>query len=380
MDFLEQVCAAIEKKLTDSRTANTLLCFMLPGISMGASLTRDPSSLYLLADAIPAASKVYSPSGHRISTEYQRILNAKLPLSPPLPAADQARLNAANAYILQNHRQYCDFVFQINTTLALYNIARRDHGPAEAQYREKLRTLRREGQNIIQLYEQQLQVAERLGGPTGWANKFRTVQTLFDLNRCYDGIYSVRFLPDVDAIPHELAWVNVELASQVRDAREISELGGSFSLRFQVSRIIITRDWLDLGLFACKDAYLSGMKKYSVSTGTLEGSRDCAMPLIPTELLLARNVEVIRTAYEISADPSPKKESLGPFLLKQAQMERFPTQNGKACCEKLTAPDVQIIAIRNILTPAFPHQSDPSIATNHNRLNAQDQNDTQEKK
>lgn len=359
MDFLQQVCEAIDEKLTDSRTENTLLSIMLPGVSMGASQTRECSSLYVLADIIPAVSKAYSPSGHRVSSEYKRILDANLPLSPPLSAADQRRLDAANAYILQNHRQYCELVYQINTALTLYNMARRDHAPAEAEYRERVRTLRRQGQHVIEAYRQHLAITEQLGGPTGSADKFRTAQSLFELNEYDHGIYSVRFLPDIESIPDALAWAGIERTIQERDTREFSEWGGSFSLRFQVSKILISRDWLDLGLLSCKEAYLPGMGKYSVSNGTLEGAANCAMPLIPTELIFARNIEVTRMVYRISADPPAETESLGPFLLKQARVERLPAQNGEAAREKLIAQDVQMIAVRSIITPAFPHISGP---------------------
>ena len=64
------------------------------------------------------------------------------------------------------------------------------------------------------------------------------------------------------------------------------------TLRMKIARVQIYRDWLNTSLMSYKTSWIPGLSAGQISNGTLQNTQGLSMPVLPTELVLAKDVEV----------------------------------------------------------------------------------------
>lgn len=64
------------------------------------------------------------------------------------------------------------------------------------------------------------------------------------------------------------------------------------TLRMKIARVQIYRDWLNTALMNYKTSWIPGMPAGQISNGTLHNTTGLSMPILPTELILAKDIDV----------------------------------------------------------------------------------------
>lgn len=144
-------------------------------------------------------------------------------------------------------------------------------------------------------------------------------------------------------------------------------------MQFKVARVDILRNWLNGGLIDYPNVYVRGMPVNSICAGTLEDGQNCSFPLLPTALIVAKEINVYnnfsaseRNYVNKSSEWSAKaKVSYGPFSigndtevkdLSEDEKKAGFTASGKIEIGKKP----QIIGIiSTVMSPAFPQTEEP---------------------
>lgn len=94
------------------------------------------------------------------------------------------------------------------------------------------------------------------------------------------------------------------------------------NITMEVAVVKLNRDWLNLSLLNYRNVYLSGQAKGCITNGTLKNTDDCAMPILPDTLVLARNILVYgdfsneeRKFFEEARSHTESSISYGPFSI-----------------------------------------------------------------
>lgn len=116
-------------------------------------------------------------------------------------------------------------------------------------------------------------------------------------------------------------------SSDTRDEHMTSAANDTFTtenvnITMEVAVVKLNRDWMNLSLLNYRNVYLSGLAKGCITNGTLEETENCAMPILPDTLVLARNIHVYgdfsneeRKFLEEARSHTESAISYGPFSI-----------------------------------------------------------------
>ncbi len=148
-----------------------------------------------------------------------------------------------------------------------------------------------------------------------------------------------------------------------------------FGMRFKVARVDILRDWFNGGLVDYPNVYVRGVQKNGICAGTLEEGHDCSFPLLPTALILAKEINVynnfsaaeqeyVKQSSEWSAQA---KVSYGPFSIgndtAMKDLSEDEKKEGFMASGKIEiGKKPQIIGIiSTVMMPGFPQMEEPAV-------------------
>ena len=139
-------------------------------------------------------------------------------------------------------------------------------------------------------------------------------------------------------------------------------------MQFKVARVDILRDWFNGGLLDYPNVYIRGISKSGICSGSLSSSVDCSFPLLPTALIIAKEINVYNNFSKSEIDLVNKstewsahaKVSYGPFSLgNDTKSAELSEDEKKACFSAEGKIEIgskpQIIGIiSTVMSPAFP--------------------------
>lgn len=143
----------------------------------------------------------------------------------------------------------------------------------------------------------------------------------------------------------------------------------AISAKLQTVRIM--RPWLNALLFAMQGWWLENQPANAISNGTVKGSGNSILPLIPTAIIVAKDVTI---SADFSAQDRSHIESAvngsvrigwGPFAVggSFSHSESPDSMKTRFDGAKLFIPEVQILAWVSIITPASPPMAAPAAAS-----------------
>lgn len=353
----------------DTSKKPVYISMMFPGITLPSHEWNqgDKAGFYVFMDAVPRISHIYQDSGCRVSSEYAKILQADLPKAPPLSDEDRKSLAQALLYMKENRKEYGALQFRLQEAeLNYYRMKKLKNRELEAEYRNQAKELRWQNKDFIRAYEVHRNIVLKLNKENQYTIQYRMAKDVFDNSALEDGIYELLTFPQITGGTKDLQWsgMKIDLEQQVQMNLPGHEAGGrrTVSISFDFCRVKVLRPWLYLDLLSCREARLRRHGKYNISSGTLKGPNSGTMPLIVTDLFIARNVSI--TGYftkrerEYYFEGSGK--SFGPFLLGENRM-----QSGAVCgiersevmLTSIAAFTPQIIGVGSLTVPPFPHES-----------------------
>lgn len=147
------------------------------------------------------------------------------------------------------------------------------------------------------------------------------------------------------------------------------------AISLELAEVAINRDWLDTSFFSFEDVYIDGQKRGCITKGSLTaaGVNQCAIPLIPVSLILARDVKMyddfnenVYKFIERAGSNSNCQSHFGPFGSGSRNVKHFNSsdltdEERKAYPQtsKIEFPGVQLIGIKCAVTsPMFPQRDD----------------------
>lgn len=142
------------------------------------------------------------------------------------------------------------------------------------------------------------------------------------------------------------------------------------NITMEVAVVKLNRDWLDLSLLNYANVYITGQKKGCITNGTLEKTDDCAMPILPDTLVLARNICAYgdfsneeREFLEVASSHTESAISYGPFSISHKESHMYDSMDqSDENWSKFASPfkldfgkTPQIIGVMSsVLKPMFP--------------------------
>lgn len=139
-------------------------------------------------------------------------------------------------------------------------------------------------------------------------------------------------------------------------------------MQFKVARVDILRDWFNGGLLDYPNVYIRGVAKNGICSGSLSSDTDCSFPLLPTALIIAKEINVYNNFSEAEQNfineseewSAHAKVSYGPFSLgndtKSSSLSEDEKNAGFSAAGKIEiGSKPQIIGIiSTVMSPAFP--------------------------
>lgn len=150
------------------------------------------------------------------------------------------------------------------------------------------------------------------------------------------------------------------------------------SISLDLAEVAVNRDWLDTTLFTFEDVYIDGKRKGCITKGCLTAAdvNQCAMPLIPVSLILAKDVKIyddfnenVYRFIERASGSSSSQSHYGPFgsdsrNVRHCDSSGYTDEERKAYPQtsKIEFPGVQLIGIKCAVTsPLFPQKDAPVL-------------------
>lgn len=141
-----------------------------------------------------------------------------------------------------------------------------------------------------------------------------------------------------------------------------------FGMQFKVARVDILRDWFNGGLLDYPNVYIRGVSQGGICSGSLSSGTGCSFPLLPTALIIAKEINVYNNFSEAERNfvneskdwSAHAKVSYGPFSLgndtKSASLSEDEKKAGFSAEGKIEiGSKPQIIGIiSTVMSPAFP--------------------------
>lgn len=145
------------------------------------------------------------------------------------------------------------------------------------------------------------------------------------------------------------------------------------AISLELAEVAINRDWMDTSFFTFEDVYIDGQKKGCITKGSLTANdiKQCAMPLIPVSLILAKDVNIyddfnenIYQFVERAKGNTGSYSHYGPFgsgsqNVRHTDTSSYTDEERKAYPQtsKIEFPGVQLIGIKCAVTsPLFPQR------------------------
>lgn len=128
-------------------------------------------------------------------------------------------------------------------------------------------------------------------------------------------------------------------SSDTRDEHMTSAANDTFTtenvnITMEVAVVKLNRDWLNLSLLNFRNVYLSGQAKGCITNGTLKDTDECAMPILPDTLVLARNIRVYgdfsneeRKFLEEASSHTESAISYGPFSISHKESHFYDSKD-----------------------------------------------------
>lgn len=410
----------IPSSLDEDEPSTKFLSLMLPGITLDDSM--DPSTfsgeqlLNQLVDRIPTVSKNYVDSGKKVSLEYQKILSAVTPDDDPEAEQLQKQYNAAQALLFVNGKYtpayyaYLEKQRAYQTAQNAYLTECNRDNPDKSRVQE----LRNEVQIALQNWvasgrakiDQALETMTKYRAFTP-SSVFSNAIFEYQINQTAAGMVT-RFAPAAwSTKPDSLSWETVtvhEKETEDHVHKDVSSVDSSFSasfsaglwrgsasgqykkdlekvrneskveefgMQFKIARVDILREWFNGGLLDYPNVYIRGISKHGICSGSLSSGRDCSFPLLPTALIIAKEINVYNnfsaseTEYvkEASEWSAHAKVSYGPFSLGNdtsvSDVSEDEKKAGFTASGKIqigTKPQI-IGVISTVMSPAFPQSA-----------------------
>ncbi len=170
-------------------------------------------------------------------------------------------------------------------------------------------------------------------------------------------------------------------SAESRDEHMTSAANSKFTtenvnMTMEVAAVKLNRDWLNLSLLNFANVEISGQKKGCITNGTLENTDNCAMPILPDTLVLARNICVYgdfsneeRQFFEEASSKTESAISYGPFSISHKESHFYDSKDeSDEDWSKFSAPfkldfgkTPQIIGVlSSVLKPMFPKKDAPN--------------------
>lgn len=365
-----------------------------PGMPLAAESLRNPMDLWDVVDLVPRPTRVYQPSGERVSAVYRRLL-ATADLVGTQDQGLRARAQDAGRVLYDRYRpgkitpeysRYLDCEAACAAAQdALTSAKAQSQAAGSTLAPDKLRALEEALSAARQDWEQK-------GSRTRIAGSLGTLQKLYDQNAKVfflnlaelldkaelEDSYPVDFHPAPDQWLGNTGWHPwVFQASDLAQPapREAVPLGlepgpgarpapawtRTLVLQVELKRVKVDRPWLNPGVFTNRAWRLgSGAGFPVVSNGNLADPRPGPLPLVVTGLLLARNLNLRWSGENGPAGGRPPGQ-VGPFSLagpgKTGRVARIETSTAGA---SVSAPDPQIIGYFCLVVPRCP-DPDPKL-------------------
>lgn len=407
----------IPSSLDENEPSTKLLSLMLPGITIDD--TMDPTTLNgeqllnQLVDRIPTVSKNYVDSGKKVSLEYQKILSAVTPDDDPRAKELQKQYDDAQALLFvdgeytQAYRTYLEKQKLYQDAQNAYLTECNKDNPDKACVQELQNEAKTALNNWIAAgrakIDQALEIMTRYRAFTP-SSIFSSAIFEYELNQSATGMVT-KFAPatwstDLDSLSWETVTVH-EKQTEDHVHKDVSSVTSSFSagfsaglwggsasgqykkdlenvqneskveefgMQFKVARVDILRDWFNGGLLDYPNVYIQDVPKSGICSGSLSSSADCSFPLLPTALIIAKEINVynnfsqsesefVKSATEWSAHA---KVSYGPFSLgndtnyaDQTEDEKKGEFSASGRIEIGSRPQI-IGIISTVMSPAFP--------------------------
>ena len=431
----------IPSSLDENEPSTKLLSIMLPGITLGNDM--DPATekgrqtICEIVDRIPAVAKNYVDTGRKVSQEYQKILGAVTPEDDPINETLREQYQKAKEFLFQNeqytpkYQKYLDLQSTYDKAHNAYLTECNRANPDANELQKLEATAKIALQNWIVAgkaeIEQALAIMTRFRAFTP-ATIFSNAIFDYQMAQTASGMIT-KFIPENWGIkPEELAWETVtvhEKETEDHMHKDISSVsssfkagfsaglwGGSasgqyksdlekvrneskieeFGMQFKVARVDIIRDWFNGGLLSYPNVYVEGIQKRGICSGSLSDCEGCSFSLLPTALILAKEINVYNNFSQEEKDYVNKVSEwsahadvhYGPFSLgndtsckdvSEDEKKAGFTANGKI--EIGEKPQI-IGVISTVLSPAFPQMEGPTRLKTINNLKAQESDKTEQ--
>lgn len=407
----------IPSSLDENEPSSKLLSLMLPGITIDDSM--DPSTysgeqlLNQLVDRIPVVSKNYVDSGKKVSLEYQKILSAVTPDDDPQAEEMQKQYDDAQALLFANG-EYTPAYNMYLEKQKLYQDAQNAYltecnkdNPDKSCVQQLQNAAKTAINNWIAAgrakIDQALEIMTRYRAFTP-SSIFSNAILEYELNRSDTGMVT-KFVPATwSTALDDLSWETVtvhEKETEDHVHKDVSSVNSSFSagfsaglwggsasgqykkdlekvqneskveefgMQFKVARVDILRDWFNGGLLDYPNVYIRGVAKNGICSGSLSSDADCSFPLLPTALIIAKEINVYNNFSEAEQNfineskewSAHAKVSYGSFSLgndtKSSSLSEDEKKAGFSAAGKIEiGSKPQIIGIiSTVMSPAFP--------------------------
>lgn len=413
----------IPSSLDENEPSTKLLSILLPGITLDSAM--DPTTydgellLRQLVDRIPAVSKNYVDSGKKVSQEYAKILSAVTPDDDPRAEKQRQLYENAQALLFADGEYTKEY--------KIYLEKQADYQKAQDAYltacnkadsdKAEIRNLKAQAQVALQNWiasgrakiDQALEILTQYRAFTP-AAIFQNAIYEYELNQSPTGM-TTQFAPATWCTdPDSLSWETVtvqEGATEDHVHKDISSLSSSFNagfslglwkgsasgqykkdlehvqtesaveqfgMQFKVARVDILREWFNGGLLNYPTVYIHGVAKNGICSGSLADTGNCSFPVLPTALILAKDINVYNNFSQAEMDYVNKASewsahaqvSYGPFSLgndtKSSSVSEDEKKAGFDASGKIEIGKTpQIIGIiSTVLSPAFPQTTEPA--------------------
>lgn len=410
----------IPSSLDENEPSTKFLSLMLPGITIDDSM--DPSTfsgeqlLNQLVDRIPAISKNYVDSGKKVSLEYQKILSAVTPDDDPKAEDLQKQYDDAQALLFENGK-YTPAYHTYLEKQKLYQDAQNAYLTEcnkDNSDKSRIQELQNAAKTALNNWiaagrakiDQALETMTRYRAFTP-SSIFSSAIFEYQLNQSSAGMVT-KFAPATwSTAPDDLSWETVtvhEKETEDHVHKDVSSVSSSFSagfsaglwkgsasgqykkdlekvqneskveefgMQFKVARVDILRDWFNGGLLDYPNVYVRGVSKGGICSGSLSSGAGCSFPLLPTALIIAKEINVYNNFSEAERNyvneskdwSAHAKVSYGPFSLgndtKSASLSEDEKKAGFSAEGKIEIGSrPQIIGIiSTIMSPAFPQSA-----------------------
>lgn len=419
----------IPSSLDENEPSTKFLSLMVPGITIDSSMDpntfKGKSTLYELVDRIPRVSKNYVDSGRKVTMEYEKVLGAITPEDDPNSEKLRAEYEKAQSLLFvdgEYTKEYQKYLEMQDAFMKAQNEYLTESNKANPD------------ETLMQDLKNKMDVTMRNWTASGRAKIDQALATMtryraFTPSSIFsDAIYSyeasktaagsiVQFTPATwSTAPQNLSWETVTIHEKETDDhthKDVSSVSSSFTagfsaglwggsasgqykkdlekvqsqskieefgMQFKVARVDLLRSWFNGGLLTYPNVYINGVKEKGICTGTLGGTENCSFPLMPTALILAKEINVYNNFSAEEKDYVKKSTDwsahaqvhYGPFSLSNdthcSDISEDEKKEGFSASGKITIGEKpQIIGIiSTVMSPAFPQAAAPSFKANLN--------------